>query len=329
MTPNKIINIQALRALAALNVVFFHIIFNANLYGYSVDFFDFLKGWGSNGVDLFFVISGFVMIYIQNEKNKSAVAFFKDRLVRIIPTYWLFCIAISLFLVILPSLFKEMKFSSTYLLSSMFFLSGILAHKDPIVFVGWTIEYEILFYLLFSLSLFFRSLTWSFSVTSFILLALVFFANVDFIVLEFIFGMIVGLIYVNKGMPSWLAAITFALGAIVFLASIILKDAGINRVVLYGLPSALVVFGCIGLKQINDGLLSMLGDASYSIYLIQIFTIPAFYKFAKALNLSVLYSDLMAILCLLLTSASGYFLYVVYEKRISNFLRLHKSIKFK
>jgi peptidoglycan/LPS O-acetylase OafA/YrhL len=51
-----------------------------------------------------------------------------------------------------------------------------------------------------------------------------------------------------------------------------------QRVIMYGLPSFLIIYGLLGIKQIHMGVLTKLGDASYSIYLIQVFTIPAFYK---------------------------------------------------
>ena len=75
MRINVILNLQYLRAFAAINVVLFHIIGTATSYGYKPDFFSSLEGWGQNGVDIFFVISGFVMYYIQYQKKEVVSSF--------------------------------------------------------------------------------------------------------------------------------------------------------------------------------------------------------------------------------------------------------------
>ena len=64
-------NLQFLRAFASINVVYFHTLLGSESYGKSTNILQILGGWGANGVDIFFVISGFVMIYshIQNPKK--------------------------------------------------------------------------------------------------------------------------------------------------------------------------------------------------------------------------------------------------------------------
>ena len=85
----KLTNIQFLRAFAALNVVLFHILSTAHTYGYKPISLEFLAGWGACGVDLFFVISGFIMVYIQSVKERSPTEFIVERILRVCPTYWL------------------------------------------------------------------------------------------------------------------------------------------------------------------------------------------------------------------------------------------------
>ncbi|MCW1512823.1 acyltransferase family protein, partial [Acinetobacter baumannii] len=82
-------NIQALRAFAALNVVFYHIIGASISYDLPTSSFLFIKEWGQNGVDIFFVISGFIMVFIQEKNRKSSFEFIKNRVERIVPVYWL------------------------------------------------------------------------------------------------------------------------------------------------------------------------------------------------------------------------------------------------
>jgi surface polysaccharide O-acyltransferase-like enzyme len=73
-------NLQILRAFAALNVVYFHIIKSAESYRQPVVLFSFLDGWGANGVDVFFVISGFVMVYTQSVREKKALTFYRTEM---------------------------------------------------------------------------------------------------------------------------------------------------------------------------------------------------------------------------------------------------------
>ena len=325
-THGKILNnIQALRAFAAMNVVFFHIIFNAKIYGHPIAIFDFLDRWGSNGVDLFFVISGFVMIYIQHLKQKTPFGFFRDRVVRIVPIYWFFCVLIAVLLLLAPALFKEMVFSASWFFSSLFFMSAIFEQRDPIVFVGWTIEYEMLFYLLFGVSIFAKTLSKSCMATILLILIGILIFGAPPIMLEFVFGMLVGWVYVNKTTPAPIALASLLLGVSTLLLSIWIKDIGVSRVVISGIPSALIVFGCVNMGQMKSNLFTKIGDSSYSIYLIQIFTIPAFYKLVKVSNISLIHNDFLAFLCILTTVLAGLFLYGTFEVKVSNLLRIIKT----
>lgn len=318
-------NIQVLRGFAVLNVVFYHIISNAEIYGHPSIFFNFLKGWGANGVDLFFVISGFLMIYIQHLKHKTPFDFFSDRVIRIVPTYWLFCALIAVLLLTVPALFKEMLFSASWFFSSLFFMSSIFEQRDPIVFVGWTIEYEMLFYLLFAISIFAKTLSKSLVATILLILVFILIFGAPSIMLEFVFGMLVGWVYVNKATPANIALASLLLGVSALLLSILIKDSGASRVVMYGIPSALIVFGCVNVGQIKSNFLTKIGDASYSIYLIQIFTIPAFYKLVKVSNVTLLHNDFLAFICILGTVLAGLLLYGTFEVRISNLLKMAKK----
>jgi peptidoglycan/LPS O-acetylase OafA/YrhL len=125
----KIESVQMMRGIAALSVVFFH-------------FEIFSKG--GFGVDLFFCISGFIMMLV-TEKNTDD--FLKKRALRIIPLYYLLTLGVFTMNFIAPQLFVRTETDFASLLRSLFFISGIKA--EPIVGVGWTLCYEMLFYLLF------------------------------------------------------------------------------------------------------------------------------------------------------------------------------------
>jgi hypothetical protein len=307
-------NIQALRAFAALNVVFFHIIIASNSYNQGVGFFSFLTGWGANGVDIFFVISGFIMVYIQDKKSRTALSFLYNRIVRIAPIYWLLTILVVSIYFVLPSVFRELKPSLGHFLSSVTFTSQALGYGLPTLYVGWTLEYEMFFYVLFSLGLIFKSKAKSFLAPVLILFVVASLGLTQLMALEFVLGMICAKIYLSErynhlGLPS------FIIGTIILLISIFYK-IDVDRFFVYGIPSFFIVFGLINMKQIKNKLLIYLGNASYSIYLIQVFTIPAFYKFSSKF-LPSLQTDLVAVLSLIFTTIVGCVLYSLVEKKLA------------
>ncbi len=317
-------NLQALRAFAALNVVFFHIIGTASAYGYPVNIFAFLTGWGANGVDLFFVISGFVMVYIQHTKDKSPSDFIKDRLLRIAPTYWLLTLVCALLLFATPSSLVNSDPPSLFrTLQSLAFLSQLLENRDPLLYVGWTIEIEMLFYILFAVSIFSKSLLKSIVITSVLITALVIFYGANSLLLEFVFGMIVGWLFLVIKPTERTVRMILMSGILLFLLTLLFFDkVKISRFLLYGVPSALIVFGCVYSKQIGTGWITKMGDASYSIYLLQVFTIPVFYKILVKLNLiNGDLNDFYALICLILSALAGLIFYYLVEIRISRNLR--------
>lgn len=129
-------SIQVLRGLAALFVVAEHIRFLA---------------CGAFGVDIFFCISGFMIMFTT---HKSTAFFFRKRLFRIVPFYWIMTLFTFLLLLLFPSMFASTQASLPALLKSLFFIpfhvgGGIL---QPILRIGWTINCEMFFYLLFWIS---------------------------------------------------------------------------------------------------------------------------------------------------------------------------------
>ena len=126
-------SIQALRGLAALFVVFQHVRF---------------LNFGAFGVDIFFCISGFMIMFTT---EKSTKYFFRKRLVRILPLYYLMTLGTYLLLLLFPSMFQQTRHDFSYLVKSLLFIpfdigSGAI---QPLVRIGWTINCEMLFYLLF------------------------------------------------------------------------------------------------------------------------------------------------------------------------------------
>ncbi|NKX42774.1 acyltransferase, partial [Rhodobacteraceae bacterium R_SAG2] len=141
-------NIQILRAFAATNVVVFHTIGVVEKSFAEVSILGRLAGWGENGVDIFFVLSGFVIQFSYANSPKEPGEFLRSRLIRIIPNYWSWTLALFFALLLLPQLFPRLEADLLHLLTSMAFVSGPLLAREPIFYVGWTLEYEMLFYFL-------------------------------------------------------------------------------------------------------------------------------------------------------------------------------------
>src|ERR1041385_2411769 len=103
-------NLHLLRVIAALGVVYFHI---ASVAGLKLD-------WdvGSRGVDVFFVISGFIIAYIGTGKPEQ---FFRRRLIRVVPFYWAATAFVFAMVAVAPAMFRTTTASVPHLLYSLLF----------------------------------------------------------------------------------------------------------------------------------------------------------------------------------------------------------------
>jgi exopolysaccharide production protein ExoZ len=286
-THPTLLSIQVLRAGAALGVTICHIV------GY-----EFTKQYGlpnalpsftigNAGVDVFFVISGFVMVYSSQplfERPKAPQEFFLRRLARIVPLYWITTSIILGYLLIQYGDLAKVQFTPEAVVASYLFipypqLDGFMA---PVHGVGWTLNYEMFFYLCFCLALLFSRLTGVLLVAA----ALCFLVAlnrvlplpnplgylVEPIILEFVFGMLIALIY-RSGfrMKSALAAVIVVAALAAIAASGRWNE--LPRVIVWGLPSACMV-GALALAEYSATPnrlwrgLSFLGDASYALYLV-------------------------------------------------------------
>lgn len=143
MTANQpIASIQYLRGAAAIAVVIFH-----QFQGQAHGLFDL----GKHGVDLFFVISGFLMVAMTDSRETTPISFLKDRIVRIVPLYW--TATLVAFVLLLSG--AEMvggSFGLDVLVKSLFFIPAINLDGGlwPTLFLGWTLNYEMFFYVIFA-----------------------------------------------------------------------------------------------------------------------------------------------------------------------------------
>jgi exopolysaccharide production protein ExoZ len=275
---SKLNNLQTLRAVACLFVVVFHLSGALSSYGYQNWINSYFLKLGASGVDLFFVISGFVMVYIQVHRKTSPLRFLRNRLLRIAPLYWVLTLTMALVLLLLPGMFRTNEFELDRFVASMLLACGLFLQKETLVFTGWTIEYEFVFYSIFFISLYARKLWLSIAISSLIISACVAFGYIGSIALEFIFGMVIAAIFFVRSFHPRVYLGSLLLGSIFVLLTGLINVGSIDRSIVWGIPSALIVFGAAGVRQSGSNVMTVIGDGSYSIYLAQAFLIPVFAK---------------------------------------------------
>lgn len=298
---NKIINIQALRGMAVLLVVLFHLMTIERKYGGSVNILPRLLNYGMSGVDLFFVISGFVMVAVTKgrfQSIKHAIQFLYNRISRIYPTYWVYSLlALGVFM-FKPALVNSSQGNEVNILASFLLLPS---DKLPLVMVGWTLIHEMYFYLVY----FFIILLVSEKHLATVLGlwgAVIIGVNLSMelnspfeslvfnsLTIEFIIGCFIAIYFFqdnNKySRMDLLLSIAFV-GFIAFIYGWCLYHhftgsvdlQGWRRVLIFGLPAVLIVFGFVNAERngfVFHSSLVKIGDASYSIYLSHVFTLNA------------------------------------------------------
>jgi peptidoglycan/LPS O-acetylase OafA/YrhL len=150
-SDRKIYSIQVLRGIAALAVVFYHLGLVEKKYSPGQTLLPDGFAAGRSGVDLFFVISGFIMVLItrKNWGGKSNSAhFLVHRFARIYPNYWFYFFLTVGVTLVEPAFVNASQAGRFNFLSSFFLLPS---RSLPLVMVAWSLVYELFFYLLFAL----------------------------------------------------------------------------------------------------------------------------------------------------------------------------------
>lgn len=277
----RYVGIQVLRGVAALLVTLHHFCLTTVHYGdTAIPGIGFMAEWGQCGVDIFFCISGFVMLLAISSAS-NPLDFLTRRAIRIYPTYWaasaLFALAILVIALAKTGAPNNPLFDWGYLFRS-FLLWPSISPADgsemPLLEQGWTLSYELLFYLLVaafvrplrSLGISVTCITVAFAVLNVFTgmladpAARAFFSNP--IYFEFILG--AGVFLVAR---SWRG-----LGAPILFAGFVLltfRAQPTARVIAWGVPAALILYGVVVLegKFRYPKALVLLGDSSYSLYL--------------------------------------------------------------
>lgn len=298
----KFSSLQAARGLAALLVVAFHSIFINAKYIQGESIIPELFVFGQTGVDLFFALSGFVMILAFRNKfglRGETLNFLKGRFLRIYPTYWVYFLAVLLVFSIKPEMVNTSQGGYSNLLSSFLLLPE---ESAPLVMVAWSLTHEIWFYLIFALILQLPLKYVSASLVTW-LLAIVF---ASFFItatgtpylriithefsIEFILGALAAIAYLKvvrrpalkKTLPALLATLGITSLLYAFLGETVgnadvIQAISLERAFLVGGGYALLLLACALQEFISrkraPRLLAFFGDISYSMYLSHILTL--------------------------------------------------------
>ncbi|WP_321816722.1 MULTISPECIES: acyltransferase [unclassified Paraburkholderia] len=344
MKSDRFESIQVLRALAALAVVAFHTVGNVGSYGWSARLLPRFASYGELGVDVFFVISGFVIALVSKGDRGGVGAarqFLVARITRVVPLYWLMTAIFAVLLVVVPSAFGHARLAPWHLITSFIFFpsinwAGIVA---PVLNVGWTLNYEAWFYLVFSLALCFTSRPLIFvgiALASTSLLRLSHPTGVAFsfytnsIVLEFLFGAFVGTYYAaGKKIPATGAGIALLIAiACKFAYSPTLTEE--NRILVFGIPALTILIVALALEARLRGarLIGKLGDASYSLYLTHVLSVPLALKLIQIIDRQHhVPGDLVAIAVISLAVCVALGCYHLVERPMTRFVRTRHSVR--
>lgn len=262
MRVQKLRSIQVLRAVAACAVVVLHAVpdVHAPVGG---------AGYGAAGVDLFFVISGFIMANVA--QGRTAGEFMRDRLWRIYPLWWV-AVLPWLFMVPRGGLFIASSLSLWPIYGGGYYV--------PVLKVGWTLSFELLFYLGITLAIATRAwaplllyalcLVGALTTSS----ALLHFAGSP-MALEFLMGVLVANLPRRRALgvliPVGIALIALSSPIIGDVESSLGPQWAPTRAIEWGCPAALIVWGALSLERVFEHRLFdapvAIGDASYSVYL--------------------------------------------------------------
>ena len=336
-----IYNLQYLRALAALLVVLYH--GQAIWNGFAVQKLALFDA-GAGGVDVFFVISGLIMWVTTCDDRRSAGAFFRNRLIRIVPLYWLMT-AFKLALALALPFLTDLQLDPAHVVASFAFIAwpepgtGLYA---PLLQPGWTLNLEMFFYAAFAVALLLPVRLRALAICGF--LALCTLAGLSAagnsfrgfygapIMLEFAAGIVLAAYLApwakRLTVPRSAYAATALLGLVLLVALPWQQAVGFGRLWVWGLPALLLVAGAYLHEQAGKPLvfkpLEILGNASYALYLVHPFAVTFAGVFWRKLALPTAGAGAITgymALVVTLSACGGVFVWYFVERPIARLLK--------
>ena len=343
-TPHKKLNLlQVYRGIAAVLVVMVHLSqMTAKRLDQDAFFNLFAAGW--SGVDYFFVLSGFIMVYVHRSalgKKDQLKSFLVKRVVRIYPIYWIITLTVWCLFLVIPDFANNQDLSLGNVIASLL----LIPQKDKFILeVGWTLTYEIYFYLLFSLAIWLKPKHSVPILSGWLLVTILHYRKIvkfpDYLFfldtvfgemnLELVLGCLAAYIvikYNNKiGKYRWILFGIANLGYVILLMLASWGKLGFGRIPTFGVLATLLIIAATSI-DLKDSpkipyLLIFLGEASYSIFLTHMPVISAITKILQKANLGKYFDGFFApALLAVVAVVFGCIFYSLIEKPVTVFLR--------
>ncbi len=296
--------------------------------------------FGNAGVDFFFVLSGFIIFFVHGKdvgQPSRLPAYLWSRLTRIYPPYW-FVTAIVVALAVVAHHADVLE--PVYLLKSIFLIPQ--AH-EPALQVGWTLVFEMLFYIGFAVAVASRIAARAIAIAWIVLIvATTLFLTQDSPVynvasyqIEFAIG--VATAFAVRQWQFSHSAVLVILGAALFVFVAYLLDTqalayvSITCRYLLGLASALIIYGAARLEiegRLKIGVpAAFLGSASYSIYLVHTIAIGLFARLLVPTRLMILVPNAGFLMTVLVAVSCGCALYLIVERPMLRLAKRHAPMR--
>jgi exopolysaccharide production protein ExoZ len=310
-------SLQAARAIAAFMVVLFHLGAVAEKY-YSLSFLT--SGWGRAGVEFFFVLSGFIIANAHWDdigKPERLSRFAWKRFVRIYPVYW------AVFLLAFAGAFRIVSLSPAEALLALTLAPTGVA--PPVIAVAWSLQWEVVFYVLFGALILHPALA-----LAGLLAVLAWLPGAPYFLLLFLLG--VGCARVAQSSAPVPGRTLALLGAAAYAGACWLESTGgTPTAAWYGLAAAAVILGLVRSERAGhifgaSPLMQLLGNASYSIYLVHYPLMSATFKASVALGLhGTTAGVLVYLVALLATPVAGVAVHVLAERPMMAWLNARRA----
>ena len=320
----KIELLQVIRFVAACFIIIYHI----GIFGER----------GYFGVEIFNILSGFLLIYSTETINKENKYLLK-RLIRIVPLYWTLTLVAYVIICMKPSLSVMSEPNLIYLIKSLLFIPFVNGDgfNVPILAVGWTLNYEIIFYIIFYIAM-----KINYNKRAFVLIILkiifiiinsllhgsylyIYYSNIY--ILEFCLGIISYYIIrcFEYDCDKWvrIALYIVSLALLVYLVCDFGGDSNIHRLFRLGIPTMILFINLVLVfkKYHFNTFIIKLGNMTYSIFLIEYFTTAIY----RVLTINMQFGmKLMAMIPLfVITFVISYIFYQIIEIKFTKYLKEH------
>ncbi|MFU0853481.1 acyltransferase family protein [Kluyvera cryocrescens] len=327
-------SIQMLRGFAAWMVVIHHIqqiLLDENI---GIVFFKKLFDKFAFGVDIFFIISGFIIYFSASKHYENKIMFLMNRMTRVIPLYWFYTLVAVVICAFIPGAFFYNELTAKPIIRSLLFIpfkNEMLGLYIPFLSVGWTLNYEIIFYIcaFIAMCMPFKN----FIVKTFSLLAVIYILSYivkgedgfysSSVIFEFTLGSILAHLY-SKGYLDLISKKTAYI--VLVISSLVLLKSDLVHELRIGIPCFVIVACVLRLEnEIKESrpfnFMIKLGNYSYSTYLCHVVILFLLQHVMASYGIN---KYIIAILALIIIYAISSVSYSLIEIRTASFFRAKK-----